>query len=116
MKILRNVLLVGGLAAAGAVPVMGQVHKYFSPGTVWTVTMVQMKSGMDQMYSQYLDTKFDPGNKYSVPYAMSTTIIGYNEEKMKELGLPTDTWAVAVAWAPWLSLTVTVASYSPAAL
>ncbi len=25
---------------------------------------------------------------------MSTTIIGYNEEKMKELGLPTDTWAV----------------------
>ena len=42
----------------------------------------------------YLDTVFDPGNKYSVPYAMSTTIIGYNDEKMKELGLPTDTWAV----------------------
>ncbi len=41
-----------------------------------------------------LDTPFDPGNKYSVPYAMSTTIIGYNEQKMKELGLPTDTWAV----------------------
>ncbi|MCC7328223.1 MAG: spermidine/putrescine ABC transporter substrate-binding protein [Burkholderiales bacterium] len=42
----------------------------------------------------YLDTPFDPGNKYSVPYAMSTTIIGYNDAKMKELGLPTDTWAV----------------------
>jgi spermidine/putrescine transport system substrate-binding protein len=42
----------------------------------------------------YLNTDFDPGNQYSVPYAMSTTIIGYNEEKMKELGLPTDTWAV----------------------
>ncbi len=28
------------------------------------------------------------------PYAMSTTILGYNDEKMKELGLPTDTWAV----------------------
>src|SRR2546425_7911528 len=42
----------------------------------------------------YLNTPFDPGNKYSVPYAMSTTIIGYNEQKMKELGLPTDTWAV----------------------
>ena len=40
------------------------------------------------------NTPFDPGNKYSVPYAMSTTIIGYNDEKMKELGLPTDTWAV----------------------
>ena len=42
----------------------------------------------------YLDTPFDPGNRYSVPYAMSTTIIGYNDVKMKELGLPTDTWAV----------------------
>ncbi len=42
----------------------------------------------------FMNTKFDPGNKYSVPYAMSTTIIGYNDEKMKELGLPTDTWAV----------------------
>src|SRR6516162_10679921 len=42
----------------------------------------------------YLNTSFDPGNKYSVPYAMSTTIIGYNDVKMKELGLPTDTWAV----------------------
>jgi spermidine/putrescine transport system substrate-binding protein len=42
----------------------------------------------------FMNTKFDPGNKYSVPYAMSTTIIGYNDQKMKELGLPTDTWAV----------------------
>ena len=42
----------------------------------------------------FLNTPFDPGNRYSVPYAMSTTIIGYNDQKMKELGLPTDTWAV----------------------
>jgi len=42
----------------------------------------------------YLNTPFDPGNQYSVPYAMSTTIIGYNDVKMKERGLPTDTWAV----------------------
>jgi spermidine/putrescine transport system substrate-binding protein len=41
-----------------------------------------------------MNTAFDPDNKYSVPYAMSTTILGYNAEKMKELGLPTDTWAV----------------------
>jgi len=58
MKILRNVLLVGGLAAVGAVPVIGQVHKYFSPGTIWTVTMVQMTSGMDQKYLEYLDGSF----------------------------------------------------------
>ena len=58
MKILRNVLLIGGLAAVAAVPVIGQVHKYFSPGTIWTVTMIQMTSGMDQKYLQYLDTSF----------------------------------------------------------
>jgi hypothetical protein len=58
MKILRNVLLIGGLAAVGAVPVMGQVHKYFSPGTVWTVTMIKMPPGMDQMYLHYLDNSF----------------------------------------------------------
>ena len=51
-------MLIGGLAAVSAVPVMGQVHKYFSPGTVWTVTMIQMAPGMDQMYLQYLDTSF----------------------------------------------------------
>ena len=58
MRILRNALLVGGLAAVGVVPVIGQVHKYFSPGTVWTVTMIQVTSGMDQKYLQYLDTSF----------------------------------------------------------
>jgi hypothetical protein len=58
MRILRNVMLIGALAAVCAVPVMGQVHKYFSPGTVWTVTMIQMAPGMDQMYLQYLDTSF----------------------------------------------------------
>jgi spermidine/putrescine transport system substrate-binding protein len=41
----------------------------------------------------FLPTAFDPGNQYAAPYAMSTTILGYNDEKMKELGLPTDTWA-----------------------
>ncbi|MEO5894461.1 MAG: hypothetical protein ABIS06_02040 [Vicinamibacterales bacterium] len=58
MRILKRVLLVGVLSAAAAIPVMGQVHKYFNPGTVWTVTMIKMTSGMDQMYLQYLDTSF----------------------------------------------------------
>ena len=43
---------------------------------------------------RFMNTPFDPDNKYSVPYAMSTTILGYNDAKIKELGLPTDTWAL----------------------
>jgi spermidine/putrescine transport system substrate-binding protein len=42
----------------------------------------------------WLDTPFDPGNRYSVPYAYTITLIGYNDVKMKELGLPVDSWAV----------------------
>ena len=55
---MRRVVLIGVLATMGAVPVIGQVHKYFSPGTVWTVTMIKMASGMDQSYLQYLDGQF----------------------------------------------------------
>src|SRR6476619_5903154 len=58
MKTARTVLLIGVLTAIGVVPVIGQAHKYFSPGTVWTVTMIKMASGMDQSYLQYLDGQF----------------------------------------------------------
>jgi spermidine/putrescine transport system substrate-binding protein len=42
----------------------------------------------------YLDTWFDPGNVYSVPYAFTITLIGYNDEKLRGLDLPLDSWAV----------------------
>ena len=42
----------------------------------------------------YLDSAFDPGNKYSVPYAYTLTLLGFNQEKVKELGLPTYSWAI----------------------
>jgi spermidine/putrescine transport system substrate-binding protein len=42
---------------------------------------------------EFLDTAFDPGNRYSVPYAYSVTLLGYNEQKIRELGVPTDSWA-----------------------
>ncbi len=41
----------------------------------------------------YLDTDFDKGNKYSAPYAYTITLIGYNDQKMKELGITVDSWA-----------------------
>ncbi|HZW25129.1 MAG TPA: spermidine/putrescine ABC transporter substrate-binding protein [Gallionella sp.] len=41
----------------------------------------------------YLDTAFDPGNRYSVPYAYTLTLIGYNDAKLRELGIPVDSWA-----------------------
>ena len=44
--------------------------------------------------AEFANPWFDPGNRHSVPYATSITLIGYNVEKMRELDLPTDTWAL----------------------
>jgi len=41
----------------------------------------------------YMDTAFDKGNEYSVPYAYTVTMLGYNDQKMKELGINVDSWA-----------------------
>ncbi|MBC8107728.1 MAG: spermidine/putrescine ABC transporter substrate-binding protein, partial [Anaerolineae bacterium] len=41
----------------------------------------------------YLDTAFDKGNQYSVPYAYTVTMLGYNDQKLKELGIQVDSWA-----------------------
>lgn len=41
----------------------------------------------------YLNSRFDKGNLYSVPYAYTVTLMGYNEQKIRELGLVIDGWA-----------------------
>jgi len=46
----------------------------------------------DNINPIYRNQRFDPGNRYSVPYAYTVTLIGYNTEKIRALGLPTDTW------------------------
>ncbi len=49
---------------------------------------------LKNMNPAYLNTDFDKGNKYSVPYAYTITMLGYNDAKMKELGITVDSWAV----------------------
>jgi hypothetical protein len=66
MKMLMRGLLAGAIAVAITVTVAGQVHKYYSPGTVWTVTMIKIAPGMDQMYMQYLDGQFKKGEDAQV--------------------------------------------------
>jgi spermidine/putrescine transport system substrate-binding protein len=84
--------------AAGAkgydmyVPTSNAVQALIKSGKLKPIDQAQLPN-LKNIDPRYLNTAFDPDNKFSVPYAMSTTILGYNEEKMKELGLPTDTWA-----------------------
>jgi spermidine/putrescine transport system substrate-binding protein len=75
------------------VPTSNAVQALIKSGRLKAIDKAQLPN-LKNIDPRYLDTPFDPGNKFSVPYAMSTTIIGYNDEKARELGLPTDTWAV----------------------
>jgi spermidine/putrescine transport system substrate-binding protein len=49
---------------------------------------------MSNIDPAFADTALDPGNKYSVPYDFTVTLVGYNETKVKELGIDPTSWAV----------------------
>ncbi len=49
-----------------AVSAYGQVHKYYTPGSVWGVTMIRIHSGMDQAYLEYLDTQLKKQSDISI--------------------------------------------------
>ncbi len=44
----------------------------------------------------YLNAFFDKGNQYSLPYALTTTVLGYNETALKKLGIAdkANSWAL----------------------
>ncbi len=85
--------------AAGAkgydilVPTSNAMEALIKGGQLKPIDKTQL-TNLGNINPAYLNTPFDPGNKYSVPYAMSLTVLGYNDQKIKELGVPTDTWAV----------------------
>jgi len=85
--------------AAGAtgydvlVPTANAVETLIAQGALRPLDPAQIPN-LRNIKPVFLDQWFDPGNKYSVPYAYSITLIGYNREKIKELGVPTDTWAL----------------------
>jgi len=60
------IVTLGTLLVMLAVSVYGQVHKYYSPGTVWAVTTIRIHSGMDQAYLQYLDTELKKESEISI--------------------------------------------------
>lgn len=41
----------------------------------------------------FTNTPLDPGNRYSVPYDFTVTLLAFNEQKMQELGIDATSWA-----------------------
>ncbi len=68
MKSTRTLLLSTSAAVLLilTVSVYGQVHKYYTPGTVWGVTMIRIHSGMDQAYLEYLATQLKKESELSI--------------------------------------------------
>jgi hypothetical protein len=56
-RIYRSVIWSTLLLLVAACSVSAQVYRYYRPGTVWTITAIRMKAGMDQVYLQYLDSQ-----------------------------------------------------------
>ena len=71
--------------AAGArgydilVPTSNAVQALIKGGQVKPIDKAQLPN-LKNIEPAYLNTPFDPDNKYSVPYAMSLTVIGYNDQ------------------------------------
>ena len=43
---------------------------------------------------EFLNKSYDPGNKYSVPYAYTPVFLAYNQDKMDQLKIIPNTWGV----------------------
>jgi spermidine/putrescine-binding protein len=48
-------------------------------------------TGIENLDPRFLNQKYDPGNRHSLPYLWGTTGIGYDKKKIKE---PVDSWRV----------------------
>jgi len=93
-----NEEMLAKLAAGAAgydliVPTGNAVQTLIAQGALREIDHAKLPN-LGNVKPEFMNQFFDPGNRYSVPYAYSITLLGYNAEKMKELGLPTDTWAV----------------------
>jgi spermidine/putrescine transport system substrate-binding protein len=75
------------------VPTGNAVESLIRRGALRAVDRSQLPN-LANVRPEMTNPRFDPGNRYSVPYATSITLIGYNVEKLRALGVPTDTWAL----------------------
>ena len=65
----KRILILSSIIAVllvMAVTAYGQVHKYFTPGSVWGVTTIRIHSGMDQAYLEYLSTQLKKESDISI--------------------------------------------------
>ncbi|MBD2858826.1 spermidine/putrescine ABC transporter substrate-binding protein [Spongiibacter sp. KMU-158] len=86
-------LLAGGGDYDVVIPTQNAVEALIKQGFLMPLDKSKL-SNIGNMASGFLNKAYDPDNIYSLPYAFTTTLLGYNETKLNELGLKADDWAL----------------------
>ena len=75
------------------IPTQNAVQALIAQGMLAPLDKAQLPNVVNES-SGYMNRNYDPGNQYSLPYAYTTTLIGFNATKLKELGIQADSWAL----------------------
>jgi spermidine/putrescine transport system substrate-binding protein len=85
-------LAAGALGYDVLVPTGNAVETLIRQGALLPVDTAAL-ANFRNLDPHWLDTPFDPGNRHSVPYAFSITLVGGHAERLRDAGVPLDSWA-----------------------
>ncbi len=86
-------LLAGGGDYDVVIPTQNAVEALIKQGFLMPLDKSKL-SNIGNSAAGYMNKAYDPGNVYSLPYAFTTTLIGYNENKIAELGIDPADWSI----------------------
>ncbi|WP_372747591.1 PotD/PotF family extracellular solute-binding protein [Litorivivens sp.] len=86
-------LLAGGGDYDVVVPTQNAVEALIKQGFLMPLDKTKLPNTKN-VSAGFLQRSYDPDNQFSMPYAFTTTLIGFNENKLKELGIDPADWRV----------------------
>lgn len=86
-------LLAGASGYDVVIPTQNAVQALIAQGYLQALDKSRLPN-LKNAAPGYLNRDYDPGNVYSVPYAFTTTLVGYNATELKALGIDASDWSV----------------------
>ncbi|MDH5471487.1 MAG: spermidine/putrescine ABC transporter substrate-binding protein [Gammaproteobacteria bacterium] len=86
-------LLAGASGYDVVVPTQNAVQALIKQDFLQALDKAQL-SNLKNSDPGFLKRSYDPQNTYSVPYAFTTTLVGYNEKRLSELGINPGNWSI----------------------
>lgn len=75
------------------IPTQNAVQALIAQGRLSPLDKTKLPNAGNES-SGFMNRSYDPANQYSLPYAFTTTLIGYNETRLAELGIEAKSWAL----------------------